>query len=282
MGQDRRQSQVWFWAAVATVVLVSIAIILTTLWSRPRPIEVITRSNALASVLATPFMTRFETGHDDAHWFIADFELTDHFVQSRWAVDHVAFADGEMTLKITDTPGETVPYSAAEYQKRGWYGHGRYEVVMRAARGSGLVSSFFTHTGAWFGDPHDEIDFEFLGEDTTRVHLNYYNNGQGGDGLIHDLSYDAADEFHLYAFEWTGETIRWFIDGVKIHEVPVNTQTKPPTTASRIMMNIWTGSPAQYEWHGEPDFESGASVAYRCVSFRPLGSHAEMCSSAPS
>ena len=40
-------------------------------------------------------------------------------------------------------------------------GYGRYEVVMTAAKGNGIISSFFTYTGPYFGDPHDEIDFEF-------------------------------------------------------------------------------------------------------------------------
>lgn len=270
------------WTALILLALLGSAGILVPKRQAPETIEAIARTNPPASRIAEAFITRFENGHENSTWYISDFEMKDHFMQVAWAEDHVNFTDNGMTLKISDEPGEQTPYTAGEYQRRGFFGHGRYEVIMRAAKGSGIVSSFFTHTSAYFGDPHDEIDVEFLGNDTTRVHFNYFNNGKIAKPFIYDLPYDAADEFHLYAFEWTEETIRWFIDDELIRELPIPASPLPPTTSSRVMMNIWTGSPAQYAWHGKPEFESGTTAAYKCVSFRPHGSDADMCSTPPS
>ena len=41
---------------------------------------------------------------------------------------------------------------------------------MQPGRGSGLVTALFTYTGPYAGDPHDEIDIEFLGKDLTKIH----------------------------------------------------------------------------------------------------------------
>ena len=270
------------WRALVLLTLIGIAGLLVLSKKLIRPPEDIVRTSPPASRTASSFITRFENGHEDEEWYISDFEMVDHFMQVGWSVDHVGFSDGGMTLKISDRPSEHNPYSAAEYQRRGLYGHGRYEVVMRAAKGSGIVSAFFTHTGDYFGDPHDEIDIEFLGKDTTRIHLNYFNNGKFTKPVILDLPYDAAEEFHLYAFEWTAETIRWFIDNELVREVSPPSTPRPPTTSSRIIMDIWSGSPAQYDWHGKPEIGSGTVAVYKCVSFRPHGSDADMCSTSPS
>ncbi|MEM9670235.1 MAG: family 16 glycosylhydrolase [Pseudomonadota bacterium] len=213
------------------------------------------------------FVKWFSDGHDDDRWYRSDFDMVDLPPQVGWSADHVTFANDAAHLWITDKPSPTNPYTSGEYQKRGWYGFGRYEVVMKAAQGSGLVSSFFTHTGNYFGDPHDEIDFEFLGKDTRRVWLNWFNDGIVGESKWHRLSFDAAEDFHLYAFEWTPETIRWHVDGELIYERPEGS-LPVPVTPGRIIVNLWTGREAQYKWHGEPDFEFGSNASYQCVSYQ--------------
>lgn len=216
------------------------------------------------------FVRWFADGHDDADWYRADFDNVDHFMQVGWAPEHLDFDETALHLWLTNRPSPANPYTSAEYQKRGRYGYGRYEVVMRAARGSGLVSSFFTHTGEYVGDPHDEIDFEILGKDTSRVYLNWFADGKTGDEYWHELGFDAAEDFHLYAFEWTPETIRWYVDGTLVHERPDGT-TPVPMTPGRIIINLWTGSPAQYDWHGAPTFSVADRASYQCISFRAAG-----------
>ena len=49
------------------------------------------------------------------------------------------------------------------------------------------------YTGPSDDDPWDEIDFEFLGYDTTKVQLNYYTDGVGGHEYMLDLGFDAYE-----------------------------------------------------------------------------------------
>ena len=242
----------------------------------------ITIDRTLQASVAAPdgesFVTWFADGHDDETWYRSDFDNVDHFQQVGWKPEHLDFDGDAVNLWLTNRPSETNPYTSAEYQKRGRYGFGRYEVIMKAARGSGLVSSFFTHTGPYFGDPHDEIDFEFLGKDTRRVWLNWFTNGTEGQSKWHHLDFDAADDYHLYAFEWTPETIRWFVDGELIYERPDNALAVP-VTPGRIIINLWTGRDAQHDWHGEPTFAVADHASYLCISFRGAAdTEARQCS----
>jgi len=235
----------------------------------PKPVDV-TYESYDTYVSGESFVSWFGDRHDDEGWYRSDFDNVDHFMQVGWAEDHIEFDGTSMSLRISDLPSETNRYTSGEYQRRGRYGFGRYEVVMRAPVGSGLVTSFFTHTGPYFGDPHDEIDFEILGKDTRRIYLNWFTDGKNGEAVWHRLGFDAAKAYHHYAFEWTPETIRWFVDGELVYERPDET-TPVPQTPGRIIANLWTGTQEQSKWHGAPNFSVPALASYRCMSFRELG-----------
>lgn len=223
------------------------------------------------------FRTDFSNGHDDEVWRKADFYYPSNAHLAAWVAEHVQFKDGYMDLKLNRDQVDYKPYSGAEYQRRGFYHYGRYEVIMQAAPGSGTVSSFFTHTNEYFGDPHDEIDIEFLGKDTTQLHINYFTNGNAAGSVYVPLGFDAAKEAHLYAFEWTPTEIRWFVDDEmvfsatdELHEIP--------RAPGRIIMDLWSGSPNQYAWHGKPTFKNGTRAYYYCASFLQAGDSKPQCS----
>jgi cellulose synthase/poly-beta-1,6-N-acetylglucosamine synthase-like glycosyltransferase len=123
--------------------------------------------------------------------------------------------------------------------------YGRFEVIMKPAKTSGVVSAFFLYRF----DPWQEIDMEFIGRDTTRILLNvYYNPGSPGDlynygyrgtPVIVDLGFDAAKDFHRYALEWDAEEIRWFVDGRLIHRRRDGFPTPIPHLPMRFHMNTW-------------------------------------------
>ncbi|MCX4195280.1 family 16 glycosylhydrolase [Methylobacterium organophilum] len=49
---------------------------------------------------------------------------------------------------------------------------------------------------------NDEIDFEWLGKDTSKVQLNYFVGGVGEHVSLDALGFDAATTTADYAFEW--------------------------------------------------------------------------------
>lgn len=230
------------------------------------------------SSLGNPsFRTDFDGGHDDETWRIADFYYPSKMHLAAWVAENTHFENGRLGLELNRNKVDYKPYSGAEYQRRGFYHFGRFEVIMQAAAGSGTVSSFFTHTGDMFGDPHDEIDIEFLGNDTTRLHINYFTDGSSAGSVYIPLAFDAAKEVHLYAFEWTPEEIQWFVDEDMVFSATRELQTIP-TTPGRIIMDLWSGSPDQYGWHGKPEFENGTRANYICASFLKTNDTGPQCS----
>ena len=210
------------------------------------------------------------------------FIVSDHgneggFQGGDWVPENVVATSDGVRLDVTPTGNPKKPYALSEVQLAGLYGYGRYEVVMRPAKGSGLVSAFFVYTGPWFGDPHDEIDIEFVGKEMTEVQLNYFHKGKKGHFANIKLPFDASEEDHLYAFDWKPEGISWYVDGELIYETPKG-DPRIPNTSGRIYFSNWTGIPALRQWHGNPDFGDRGSAYYSCISFTPLGENSRRCS----
>ena len=150
---------------------------------------------------------------------------------------------------------------------------------MQAAPGSGTVSAMFTHTHQQFGDPHDEIDIEFLGKDLTRLHANYFTNGQQLGGIYIPLGFDASKEVHLYAFEWEPDEIRWYVDD-RLAYTATPADMPIPQAPGRLMLHLWSGGRDQVGWHGKPTFKDGARAKYYCLSYQAAGDETRQCSDA--
>ncbi len=185
-----------------------------------------------------------------------------------WRKDNVIFNDGNMQLIIDNdkTPTGGIPYSGGEFRSREFYGYGRYEVRMKPIKNDGVVSSFFTYTGPSDNNPWDEIDIEFLGKDTTIVQFNYFTDSQGGHEYIHQLGFDAAEDFHTYAFEWHEDKIVWFIDGTEVYTASENI----PVTKSKIMMNAWCGTGVDGWLNAFNDTDVPLTAEYQWVRFTPF------------
>ena len=155
---------------------------------------------------------------------------------------HAVIANNLLTLSLTK---EGSGYVGAEYRSQQRFSYGFYSVKMKAARCPGVISSFFTYTGR----PWDEIDIEFLGDDTTKVQFNYFTKGKGNHEYVYYLGFDASEEFHEYAFDWQEDSITWYVDGK-----PVYRATKDiPSTPGQIMMNIWNVADSSADWAGKFD-----------------------------
>lgn len=201
------------------------------------------------------------------------------FYGADWVPENIMARDGGAFLEVKRQLRSGLPYTAAEMQSGETYGYGRYEAVMQPARGSGIVSAFFIYTGPWFGKPHDEIDIEFVGSDTTKVHFNYFRNGQRVKPASFDLPFDAAARPHLYAFDWRPDGITWYVDGEPVYATETG-DTQIPVNGGKVMLSAWTGKQSMEAWHGPPLFRDGSGAHFNCVSFTPLGHETLKCSDA--
>lgn len=195
-----------------------------------------------ARMVSLPAELDVNLGSHNAGLFeIADGWSNGDMFNATWRASQVNFGGGRMRLTLDwDSHGSNPPYQSGEYRTHGFYHYGLYEVRMRAARGDGVVSSFFTYTGPSDDQPWDEIDIEFLGKNTTQMQTNYYTNGVGGKEVMIDLGFDAADSFNNYAFEWLPDRINWYVNGQLVHTE--NGSKGPiPSHESKIMVNLWPG-----------------------------------------
>lgn len=155
-----------------------------------------------------------------------------------WTSSNIVFSKNKaMKITITDDISEKYHYLSGEYRSAINYSYGYYECSMMPIKADGVDTGFFTYTGPSEGDPWDEIDFEFLGYDTTKVQLNYYTDGVGGHEYMLDLGFDATEGYHTYGFLWLKDSITWYVDGVERYTVTENIPSNP----SKIMVNAWPG-----------------------------------------
>lgn len=257
--------------------MVSCKVILVGLLSAAALLPVTVRADAPG------FLEVFDDRDWKRDWYLSDFDMGSKFVTG-WRPDLISSDDpGPVILALEPAEeGDTKPFLGAEMRRSSGTGHhyGSYEIVMQPGRGDGLVSAFFTYTGPFFDDPHDEIDFEFLGRDTTRVWLNIFTDGEALGGRWVPLGFDAADAPRLYRFEWHPDEVVWFVDGRELARVP-SSEFPTPATPGRLFVSIWAGTPAMNDWLLPPPEDLEAQAHVHCVSYRPARTVGLECSDVP-
>ncbi|KAL1305753.1 hypothetical protein AAFC00_007334 [Neodothiora populina] len=132
---------------------------------------------------------------------------------------------------------------------------GKIDVVMQAAPGTGIVSSIVLES-----DDLDEIDWEFLGGDTTQVESNYFGKGDTTtyDRAIYHSVSTPQTTFHTYTIDWTSSYIKFEIDGTVIRQLnyaDANGGSRFPQTPMKLKLGSWAGgapgnAPGTIEWAG--------------------------------
>nr|AAC61261.1 allergen [Aspergillus fumigatus] len=113
---------------------------------------------------------------------------------------------------------------------------GKAEVVMKAAPGTGVVSSIVLES-----DDLDEVDLVRLGGDTTQVQTNYFGKG---DTTTYDRGTyvpvaTPQETFHTYTIDWTKDAVTWSIDGAVVRTLTYNDAkggTRFPQTPMRLRL----------------------------------------------
>lgn len=123
---------------------------------------------------------------------------------------------------------------------------GRVEYVVKAAPGTGIVSSM-----VMLSDDLDEIDWEFRGGITDSVQTNYFGKGYTGTYNRSTTVTVASPQaqFHTYAVDWSKEALIWSIDGKAIRTLKASEADgngdQYPQTPMKISLSLWDG--------GDPD-----------------------------
>ncbi|MBG6187519.1 family 16 glycosylhydrolase [Flavobacterium sp. CAN_S2] len=163
-----------------------------------------------------------------------------HFTKRNFRLNNSGFE-----ITITNDKLEGKQYSSSAIVTKLPHIYGSFEISMKPIKGDGIISAFFLHRN----DPWQEIDIEFLGNDTTKILLNVYYNpgfentnynyGVRGTPILIDLDFDASEDFHLYRIEWEYHEIRWYVDNKIIHSRRTWMPTPIPDLPLNVYVNAW-------------------------------------------
>lgn len=155
-------------------------------------------------------------------------------------------------------------YTSARLKTQGrasWL-YGRFEARIQIPRGQGIWPAFWmlgTNIASVGWPQCGEIDImENIGREPNLVHGTVHGpgySGGGGIGGAYALPGGGAfaDDFHVFAVEWTTNRIEWFVDGQRYFTVtPSNLPPGAPWVFDRpqfLLLNVAVGG----NWPGYPD-----------------------------
>lgn len=143
-------------------------------------------------------------------------------------------------------------YKGAEYRTQSSFTYGRFEVRMKSAAGSGVVSSFFTYHDPYPFSPEvwNEIDIEILGRYQNEIQFNTITPKTSNHVIRDTIMFNPHEGFHIYAIEWTPDYVAWFVDGFETSR-QTSDHIKTLVHDHKLMMNLW---PSIYnDWVGKFD-----------------------------
>ncbi|MFB9725688.1 family 16 glycosylhydrolase [Haloechinothrix salitolerans] len=146
-------------------------------------------------------------------------------------------------------------FTAAAIASRTNYLYGSFAAEFRPSSVPGLITGLFLHRNG----PRQEIDIEFLGNDTTKMLVNvFYNPGHDGTKLEYGyrgtpteiaLGFDAAADFHTYEIDWRPNRIAWKVDGETVYERTLWNPTPIPDQPLEFNLNLWHSRSTEFAGH---------------------------------
>ena len=164
-------------------------------------------------------------------------------------------------------------YKAAEIYSNQSYLYGRFEMSIKAAQGSGQLSTFFLYrnNSEQSSTLWQEIDIEIFGKNTNTFQSNVIVERTEGARLqtpiVHTLPTSLSDDFHKYVLEWTPDSISWYVDDIllrteKVYALDCN-------AAMSIRLNHWAANLTS--WAGV--FDTSVLPQYQYVDYISYSSY---------
>ncbi|NOT48783.1 MAG: glycoside hydrolase family 16 protein [Acidobacteria bacterium] len=155
-------------------------------------------------------------------------------------------------------------YTSARLVTKGKFDltYGRFEARIKIPRGQGIWPAFWLlgkniDTVGW--PQCGEIDImENIGREPSIVHGTAHGSGySGGNGLtgLYTLPANAmfADDFHVFAIEWSPNEIRWYVDGANYKTATPKNLPAGSVWAFDHPFFIILNSAVGGGWPGSPD-----------------------------
>jgi endo-1,3-1,4-beta-glycanase ExoK len=207
-------------------------------------------------------------GRIDANrWYVSNGWANGSYQSCEWQKSAWSADGSGLRMTLSDKGGKVRPYGCPEIHTNARFGYGTYTASMRTAKGSGLNTAFFTYIGEQNKVPHDEIDFEFLGKDSTKVQLNHFVNGKPQGPFMVSLGFDASQAFHTYSFHWQKDKISWYVDGKLVYTTVQGALM--PNHPGFLFFSLWSGSDKMAGWLGKFAYKAPVTAGVAWAKFEP-------------
>lgn len=181
----------------------------------------------------------------------------------------VLFALATLIAFTATNPATAKSYKAAEIYSKQTYKYGRYEMRMRVAKGSGVLSTFFTYKNGseQQGVFWEEIDIEIFGKNNaTQWQSNVIigtNRPTTKTEGVHTMPFSLGDGYNTYVLEWTPNYIAWFVNGAQVRRINGGQFVTSLTSPQDLRFNLWAANIA--EWVGA--FNPNILPVYQFVNY---------------
>ncbi len=229
--------------------------------------------STIASAEQQGFRDDFTT-LDPNRWYVSDGWRNADWQACTWSSDMISVTGGILELMIARGSQDSDEFLCGEIQTHAVLHYGTYEARIRTDAASGINAAFFTYIGPVHEKMHNEIDIEILGRDPSEVQFNTYLDGKPAYGTVAALPDGgrANAEFRTYAFVWEEDRIRWFVDGILVHEA---TGPSLPQEPQKLYISHWSTT-VFVDWMGT-FVDPGRPLVMELdwVSYTPLGAECQ-------
>jgi endo-1,3-1,4-beta-glycanase ExoK len=222
------------------------------------------------------FVERFDREDFGEAWYISDGWSNGAWMENDWRRSQLSITPEGLRITLAQLPkGSEKAFTSGEIRTTEKFRYGYFEVSMRAPSDPGLVVGAFTYAEREEGVQPNEIDIEILGRRTRLLELTYHQNGKATSSKA-ALPFDASDGFHSYAFDWRPDAVRWYVDGVLVHE-ETGPGVRKLVRPQSFILNFWA-SRQLHSWVGELDPDKAPwAMDVACVAYAPVYEGKMLC-----
>jgi len=222
------------------------------------------------------FIERFDRADLGDAWYASDGWSNGAWMENDWRKSQVSTTPKGLQIALAALPKDSEKaFTSGEIRTTQKFRYGYFEVRMRVPDDPGLVAGVFSYAERDEGVRPNEIDIEILGRRARLVEFTYHQSGKATSSKA-VLPFDASDGFHSYAFDWRPDAVRWYADGVLVHE-ETGPGVRKLTRPQSFYISLWA-SRQLHSWVGELDpGKAPWTMDVSCVAYAPAYEGKPLC-----